>query len=255
MHTCVGHVNTWLWPSVTWGKWRQSQSDYDTELFVPHEALWSLFRYTLFYHWMVSLTNTSLSIQQMHTLPGTRLDPLLPLELPQTFMALIQEFAGRLLSWEEWHSVQSSGDVIRPFQHSVCCKFRDGLLHKLVVTSGCFPISLKQRYYSPLTSGEALLLGTVAHCRVPLFKAIVCKPYRWLCGRIPVDQQFLKQSHEPVLHQQHCQVQCHLNFSSLFWCSFGASAGVSTTFSCLNALPLLLPYISSSQALFISHLI
>lgn len=255
MHTCVGHVNTWPWPSVTWGKWRQSQSDYDTELFVPHKALWSLFRYTLFYHWVVSLTNTSLSIQQMHTLPGTRLDPLLPLELPQTFMALIREFAGRLLSWEEWHSVQSSGDVIRPFQHSVCCKFRDGLLHKLVVTSGCFPISLNQRYYSPLTSGEALLLGTVAHCRVPLFKAIVCKPYRWLCGRIPVDQQFLKQSHEPVLHQQHCQVQCHLNFSSLFWCSFGASAGVSTTFSCLNALPLLLPYISSSQALFISHLI
>lgn len=78
MHTCVGHDNAWPWPSVTWGKWRQSQSDYDTELFVPHEALWSLFRYTLFYHWMVSLTNASLSIQQMYTLSGTRLDPLLP---------------------------------------------------------------------------------------------------------------------------------------------------------------------------------
>lgn len=66
MHTCVGHDNAWPWPSVTWGKWRQSQSDYDTELFVPHEALWSFFRYTLFYHWMVSLTNTSPSIQQMY---------------------------------------------------------------------------------------------------------------------------------------------------------------------------------------------
>lgn len=39
------------------------------------------------------------------------------------------------------------------------------------------------------------------------FRAILCKPLRWCCMRIPVDQQFVKHTDQPICHQQPCCVQ------------------------------------------------
>jgi len=39
------------------------------------------------------------------------------------------------------------------------------------------------------------------------FQNILCKPYRWLFVKIPVEQQFLKYSYQPVCHQQPCHIQ------------------------------------------------
>ncbi len=61
---------------------------------------------------------------------------------------------------------------------------------------------------------------TAAHLIFSLFRSV-----RWLCVKIPVDQQFLKYSDQPVWHQQPFHVQSHLNtLSSPFWCSVWTSA-------------------------------
>src|SRR4029434_274172 len=54
--------------------------------------------------------------------------------------------------------MSSSAAVAHLLQGSMCCAFRDALLHTLVVTSGylsycCLSIILNQSGYSPLTSG------------------------------------------------------------------------------------------------------
>lgn len=41
-----------------------------------------------------------------------------------------------LLFLQEWHLVSSSAAVARLVQESMCCAFRDALLHSLLVTSG-----------------------------------------------------------------------------------------------------------------------
>ncbi len=62
-----------------------------------------------------------------------------------------------VLSWQERHPVWSSAAVAHLLQGSMCCAFRDGILHTLVVTSGylsycCLSIISNQSAHSPLTS-------------------------------------------------------------------------------------------------------
>ncbi len=62
-----------------------------------------------------------------------------------------------VFSWQERHPVWSSAAVAHLFQGSMCCLFRDGVLHTLVVTSGylsyyCLSIISNQSAHSPLTS-------------------------------------------------------------------------------------------------------
>ncbi len=62
-----------------------------------------------------------------------------------------------VLSWQEQHPVWSSATVAHLLQGSMCCAFRDGILHTLVVTSGylsyyCLSIISNQSAHSPLTS-------------------------------------------------------------------------------------------------------
>lgn len=55
-----------------------------------------------------------------------------------------------------------------------------------------------------------------------LFKAILYKPSRWVCGKIPVDQYFVC----CVWHQQVCHIQSHLiHLSSPFRSSVWTLAG------------------------------
>ncbi len=62
-----------------------------------------------------------------------------------------------VLSWQERHPVWSSAAGAHLLQGSMCCAFRDGILHTLVVTCGylsyCFlSIISNQSAHSPLTS-------------------------------------------------------------------------------------------------------
>ncbi len=62
-----------------------------------------------------------------------------------------------VLSWQEQHQVWSSAAVAHLLQGSMCCAFRDGILHTLVVTSVylsycCLSIISNQSAHSPLTS-------------------------------------------------------------------------------------------------------
>ncbi len=80
----------------------------------------------------------------------------------------------RVLSWQEQHPVWSSAAGAHLLQGSMCCVFRDGILHTLVVTSGylsyCFlSIISNQSVHSPLTSA--------AHGIFSLFLTILCKQH------------------------------------------------------------------------------
>ena len=67
---------------------------------------------------------------------------------------------------------------------------------------------------SDLSHQRGMFIHTAAaHWIFSLFQTILCKPYRWLCVKIPVDQQFLEYSEQPVWHQQPCHVQSHLTSS------------------------------------------
>ncbi len=62
-----------------------------------------------------------------------------------------------VLIWPERHPVWSSAAGVHLLQGSMCCVFRDGILHILVVISGylsycCLSIISNQSAYSPLTS-------------------------------------------------------------------------------------------------------
>ncbi len=62
-----------------------------------------------------------------------------------------------VLIWPERHPVWSSAAGVHLLQGSMCCVFRDGILHTLVVTSGylsycCLSIISNQSVHSPLTS-------------------------------------------------------------------------------------------------------
>ncbi len=65
-----------------------------------------------------------------------------------------------VLSWQERHPVWSSAAVAHLLQGSMCCVFRDSILHTLVVTSGYF-------FLSSLTSLPILLwpLTSTMHLR------------------------------------------------------------------------------------------
>ncbi len=65
----------------------------------------------------------------------------------------------------------SSAAVAHLLQGSMCCVFRDGILHTLVVTNGylsycCLSIISNQSAHSPLTSTRHL--ATVTHNCVPV---------------------------------------------------------------------------------------
>ncbi len=113
----------------------------------------------------------------------------------------------------QWHPVWSSAAVAHLLQGSTCCAFRDGILYTLVVMSGylsscCLSIISNQSAHSPLTSDLWHQQGifvhtTAAHWIFSLFRTLLCQTTRWLGVKIPVDQQFLKYSDQPVWHQQH----------------------------------------------------
>ncbi len=62
-----------------------------------------------------------------------------------------------VLRWQERHPVWSFAAVTHLLQGSMCCVFRDGILHTLVVMKGylsycCLSIISNQSAHSPLTS-------------------------------------------------------------------------------------------------------
>ncbi len=98
-------------------------------------------------------------------------------------------------------------------QGSTCFVFRDGILQILVVTSGylsycCLSIISNQSVHSPLTSDiikafsstQLLLTGYFGYYGL-FFGPFSVNPRDVLCMKIPVDQQFLKYSDQPVWHQ------------------------------------------------------
>ncbi len=76
----------------------------------------------------------------------------------------------------------SSAAVAHVLQGSMCCVFRDGILHALVVTSGylsycCLSIISNQSAHSPLTRQQGIFVHTTAaHWIFSLFQIILCKP-------------------------------------------------------------------------------
>ncbi len=86
-----------------------------------------------------------------------------------------------VLSWQERHAVWSSAAVAHLLQCSMCCVFRDGLLHTLVVTSGYLSFGA---FLLSLTSPPILIWHqqgifvhtTAAHWIFSLFRTILCKP-------------------------------------------------------------------------------
>jgi len=112
--------------------------------------------------------------------------------------------------------VWSSAAAAHLLQGLTCYVFRDGILHTLFVTSGylsycCLSIISNQSAHSPLTSTRHFCPHNCAHWIFSLFRTILSKPKRRLCVEIPVVQQFLKYSDQPVWHQQPFHVQSHLN--------------------------------------------
>ncbi len=76
-----------------------------------------------------------------------------------------------VLNWQERHPVGSSAAVAHLLQGSMCCVFRDGILHISVVTSGylsycCLSIISNQSAHSPLTSDlwhqQGIFIHTIA---------------------------------------------------------------------------------------------
>ncbi len=83
----------------------------------------------------------------------------------------------------------------------MCCVFRDGILHTLVVMSGylsycCLSIISNQSAHSPLTSdiNEAFSSTQLLLTEYFLFFGPFSVNPRDGCAKIPVDQQFLKYS-------------------------------------------------------------
>ena len=100
-----------------------------------------------------------------------------------------------VLSWQEWHLVMSSAAVAYLLQSSMSCVSRDGLLH----TDG----SAYRRY------AEDHITVALYHPEPvwPFFSDIwhqqdILDIFPFSCVKIPVDQQFLKYSEQPVWHQQ-----------------------------------------------------
>ncbi len=125
---------------------------------------------------------------------------------------------------------------------STCCAFRDCILHTLVVTSGylsycCLSIISNQSAHSPMTSdiNKAFSSTTAAHWIFSLFRSILCKPKRWSCMKIPVEQLFLKYADQSVWHQQPFHVQSHLNPLNSD-ARFEFQQVIFTTSRCLNAM-------------------
>lgn len=55
--------------------------------------------------------------------------------------------------------------------------------------------------FTPTSDNKAIGLE---HC---FFRAVLCKLLRWWCMKIPVDQQFVKRTDQPICHQRPCCVQ------------------------------------------------
>lgn len=108
-------------------------------------------------------------------------------------------------------------------------------LHTLVLKSGylsycCLPISLNQSGLSPLTSDinkafsprEPLFTGYF-----PFFSLFSVNPRDFCVGKIPINQQFLKYSAQPIMHQQPCSSDVHFEFQQV----------ISIMFTCSELLP------------------
>lgn len=84
-------------------------------------------------------------------------------------------------------------------------------------------------FYCPCSSDhwhqQAIFLHTTAaHWLFSLFQAVLCKPSKWWCIKIPVDRQFLECSGPPVWHHQPRHVQSHQNPLSDLYSEFFTSA-------------------------------
>lgn len=84
------------------------------------------------------------------------------------------------------------------FRYNVCS---DGILHSLVVTSGyyysLFSFKPVCSFSSKIAHHQSIFVHTT-------WRTILCKPWRWLCMKITVDQQFLKYSKLPICYRQPC---------------------------------------------------
>ncbi len=127
-----------------------------------------------------------------------------------------------VLSWQERHLVWSSAAVVHLLQGSMCCAFRDGILHTLVVTSVylsycCLSIISNQSAHSPLTSDINKAFSSTQLLFTGYF--LFFRPF----SVNPRDGCAWKS--QPVWHQQTFHVQSLLNpLSSPFWCSVWTSA-------------------------------
>ncbi len=115
-----------------------------------------------------------------------------------------------------WHLVSSSAAVTHLLQ-GLCvqrwCSAYLGCNKWLFELLLPFPSSQTSRLISSdlWHQNGVFVHTTTAHWIFSLSWTIPCEPQRWLCVKIPIDQQFLKYSDQPVWHQQPCHVQSHLN--------------------------------------------
>lgn len=129
---------------------------------------------------------------------------------------------GEPVSTEAWISCA----LLTEIEHSqstsgfeVLCIQRCLSVHRyyMIISHGYYchcPVSLQQSVQSPLTSliNKAFLPTEMplAGCFF-LSSAILCKLSRRLCVKIPGVQQFLRNSNQPVWHQQPNHSQSHLD--------------------------------------------
>lgn len=82
------------------------------------------------------------------------------------------------------HTVWFSAAVAHLLQTSMCCAFRNALMHILVITSGylsycCLSTRSKQSGHSLLNFG-IFIKRTAAHWTFSMFQTVLCKPQRVL---------------------------------------------------------------------------
>lgn len=108
-------------------------------------------------------------------------------------------------------------------QGSMCCEFREALLHALDLKVGHL-MSLLPSYQLKAVWSFSFGINKAFSAReltLPgyfLFLDHSLWTLRWLCGKIPVEPQFLKYSAQPVWLQQLNDIQLS-HLPSPFWCS------------------------------------
>ncbi len=78
--------------------------------------------------------------------------------------------------WQERHPVWSSAAVAHLLQGSMCCAFRDGILHTLVVTSGYLSYCCLSIISNLWHQQGIFVHTTAAHWIFSLFRTILRKP-------------------------------------------------------------------------------